>query len=73
MTAAQERRNRSIVAALRSVYWIATEEIANRKYASLLNLQRLQGCADIQNLRIGANASYENPDILTSCCPPLMK
>ena len=63
MTAAQKRRNRSIVAALRSVYWIATEEIANRKCASLLNLQRLPGCTDIQNLRIGANASYKSPDI----------
>jgi len=29
----------------------------------LLNLQQLQGCAVVQNLRIGANASYESPDI----------
>jgi len=30
MTAAQERRNRSIVAALSSVYWIATERSLTR-------------------------------------------
>lgn len=63
LTAAQERRNGSIIAALRTVYWIVTEEIANRKYASLLKLQRLQGCVDVQNLRIGGNASYDSPDI----------
>ena len=63
LTAAQHRRNGSIIAALRTVYWIVTEEIANQKYASLLQFQRLQGCVDVQNLCIGGNASYDSPDI----------
>ena len=63
LTAAQHHRNGSIIAALRTVYWIITEEITNRKYASLLQFQRLQGCVDVQNLRIGGNASYDTPDI----------
>lgn len=63
LTAAQHHRNGSIIAALRTVYWIVTEEITNREYASLLQFQRLQGCVDVQNLRIGGNASYDTPDI----------
>lgn len=62
-TASMQRRHRAIVSALRTVYWIVTEEIANRKYASLLKLLNLQGCTDVQNLRIGGNASYNSPDI----------
>ena len=42
---------------------IATKEIAYQKCASLLNLQQLRGCADVQNLRTGANAGYESPHI----------
>ena len=61
LTAAQHRRNGSIIAALRTVYWIVTEEITNRKCASSLQLQRLQGCVDV--LRIAGNASYDSPDI----------
>ena len=63
LTAAQHCRNGSIIAALRTVYWIVTEEITNRKYTSLLQFQRLQGCFNVQNLRIGGNASYDSPDI----------
>ena len=63
LTAAQHCRNGSTIAALRTVYWIVTEEIANRKYASLLQFQRLQGCVNVQNLRSSGNASYDSPDI----------
>ena len=62
-TAARLRRNKAILAAFRTVYWIVTEEVANRKYASLLKLQRLQGCVDVQNLHVGGNASNDSPDI----------
>ena len=61
--ASQEKRNSAIVAALRTVYWIVKEEIANRKYKSLIEFQKLQGCKDIQNLYLGSNASYNSPDI----------
>lgn len=63
LTAAQHRRNGSIIAAFRTASWIVTEEIANQMYASLLQFQRLQGCVDVQNLRISGNASYDSPDI----------
>ncbi|CAB3992557.1 zinc finger 862-like [Paramuricea clavata] len=59
----QEKRKNSIVAALRTVYWTATEEVANRKYSSLLKLQRLQGVQEIENLCVGGNATYDSPDI----------
>ena len=52
----------SIIAALRTVYWIATE-VANRKYSSLLKLQRLQGVQEIKNLLVGGDATYDSPDI----------
>ena len=61
LTASQHRRNGSIIAALRTVYWIVTGEITNRKCASSLQLQRLQGCVDV--LCIGGNASYDSADI----------
>lgn len=66
LTAAQHRRNGSIIAALRTVYWIVTEEITNRTCASSLQFQRLQGCIDV--LRIDGNASFDSPDIFN----PLM-
>ena len=59
----QQKRMNSIIAALRTVYWIATEEVASRKYPSLLKLQRLQGVQEIKNLRVGGNATYDSPDI----------
>ena len=62
-TASQEKQNSAIVAALQTVYWIVKEEIANRKYKSLIEFQKLQGCKDIQNLFRGNNASYDSPDI----------
>jgi hypothetical protein len=61
--ASQEKRKSAIVAALQTVYWIVKEEIANRKYKSLIEFQKLQGCKDIQNLHLGKNASYDSPDI----------
>ena len=39
------------------------EEIANRKYKSLIEFQKLQGCKNVQNLFLGNNASYDSPDI----------
>ena len=71
LTAAQHRRNGSIIAALRTVYWIVTEEITNRKCASSLQFQRLQGCVDV--LHISGNASYDSPDILNQLLAALIK
>ena len=62
-TESQQKHMNSIIATLRTVYWIATEEVANRKYSSLLKLQRLQGVQEMKNLHVGGNATYDSPDI----------
>ena len=36
-----------VAAAMRTVYWMAKEDIPISKYPSLLNLQQLQGCLPI--------------------------
>ena len=58
-----EEERESYVAALRTVYWIATEEIANKKYASLLNFQRHQGVTEIVKLKRGGNSTKESPQV----------
>ena len=57
----EDQEKASYIAALRSAYWIAIEEIANRKHASLLHLQRVQGCHDIVKPRRGGNSKKESP------------
>lgn len=54
----QERA--SYVAALRSVYYLAVEDLPNSKHKSLLNLQRVQGCHNIQQLKRGQNSTKES-------------
>ena len=55
----------SYTAALKTVYWLATEEVANRKYPSLLELARQLGVKEIINLRRGGNATKESPQVFT--------
>lgn len=52
------QKNKAIVSAMRNVYWLAKEEIATLKYASLNQLVLLQGCADITHLTGGKNCQY---------------
>ena len=52
----------SYKSALRTVYWIASEEIANCKYPSLLQFQREQGVKDIIKLNRGKNCKKESPE-----------
>ena len=59
----REEEKGSYIAALKTVYWIAVEEIANRKYASLLELQRQQGVQAITNLKRGRNSTKESPQV----------
>ena len=51
------------LAAMRTVYWLATEEVANRKYPSLLQFQRIIGVKEVINLRRGGNATKESPQV----------
>ena len=57
----KEQEKASYVAAMRSAYWLIIEEVPNGKHASLLNLQKIQGCHDITQLRRGGNSSKESP------------
>ena len=57
----RDSEKHAYIAALRSVYWLVCEEMPNRKHASLLNLQRLQGCRDVAALRRGGNSTKESP------------
>lgn len=52
------RREKAILTAIKSVYWIAKEEIANHKYASLLQFLRLLQVREISDLHVGENAKY---------------
>ena len=64
---AEKAKRKSVEVALKSAYWIVLEEVANRKYKSLLNFLRHLQNQDAQFLRKGANATYDSPDILISC------
>ena len=57
----KQQERSSYIAAMKTAYWLATEELPNLKYASLLNLLREQGCHDIKALRRGGNSTKESP------------
>ncbi|CAH1245743.1 ZNF862 [Branchiostoma lanceolatum] len=61
MQSAALKRAKAVEAALRTVYWTVTEEVANRKYESLLQLQRLQGVQAVKDLNAGRNATHTSP------------
>ncbi|KAJ8037614.1 hypothetical protein HOLleu_18474 [Holothuria leucospilota] len=56
-----EQEKKSYIAAMKVVYWLATEEIANQKYPRLLNLLRVQGVKDVIQLKRGKNSTKESP------------
>jgi hypothetical protein len=47
-----ESKNEDAVCAMRSVYWLAEEQVPTSKYKSLLNLQKLQGCSFPDELQL---------------------
>lgn len=49
-----------MVSGMRTVYWLAEEHIATEKYKSLMNILKMQGCKDIENLNVAKNASYNS-------------
>ena len=51
------KKNTAVTSTLRSVYWLAKEQLPTLKHRSLLNLQRLQGCSFPDELEAGS-ASY---------------
>ena len=50
----------SVLAAMRTAMWMGKEDIPIKKFTSLINFQKLQGCEDIINLYKADNASYSS-------------
>lgn len=48
----------SVLAAMRTVHWMAKEDVPVKKYSSLMELQKLQGCEAVSNLSVSRNATY---------------
>lgn len=63
-TSSQERmineENAAIIHAMKSVYWLAKEDIATQKYDSLLHFMEDVGVESMKQLSIGANATYRS-------------
>ena len=49
--------------ALTDVYWLASEEIPNSKYPSLLRLERHLGLKEAKDLHRGGNCKKESPSV----------
>lgn len=57
----QSNEKAAYISALRTIYWLAVEELPNAKYASLLNLQRVQGCDSVTLLNRAVTVVKESP------------
>jgi hypothetical protein len=55
----------AVVSAFRVSYWLAKEEVASSKFLSLINLLKLSGVTCLENLHVGANATYMHHDSFT--------
>ena len=49
-----------ITAAMRTVFWMATEDISMSKYPSLVNFLKFQGCDNLTRIDVGKNACYNS-------------
>lgn len=61
-------QEQAVVSGMRTVYWLPKEYIATEKYNSLMNLLKLQGCKDIENLNVAKNTSDNSVRIAVSHC-----
>ena len=61
----KEMKNKrdAISLALQTCYWLATEELPNAKFKSLLNFLRVQDMSHAKYLLRGGNARYDSLDI----------
>ena len=48
----------AIQAAMPTVHWLAKEDVAIKKYPSLMEFQKHQGCEPVSSLSVGGNATY---------------
>lgn len=48
----------SVTAAMTTVFWMAKEDIPIKKYQSLMQMQKLQGCESLSKLQVSQNATY---------------
>lgn len=44
LTSTKQEDSSAFAASMRSVYYMATKNLANRKFVGLMNLQKLNGC-----------------------------
>ena len=49
-----------IRAAMRTVFWMATEDIPMSKYPSLVHFLKCQGCDNLTRIDVGKNACYNS-------------
>ena len=57
------KKEEAIVSAIETVYWLAKENIATVKYASLLDFSDKQGCEAVKAMCSGKNATYRSNTI----------
>ena len=50
----------ALTAALRSCIWMAKEDIPLKKYPSVMQLQKLNDCVQLENMDVGNNATYSS-------------
>ena len=55
----------AVISALRVAYWLTKEEVASSKFPSLITLLKLSGVQCLENLHVGANATYMHHDSFT--------
>ena len=62
--------HQAILGALKCVYWLAKEETTHyTKFSSLLELGKSLGCAYVNKLKVGKNASYTSHRMIQSSFP----
>ena len=49
-----------MTAAMRTVYWMAKEDLPIKKYPSFISFQQLQGSEAFKNMSVAANATYSS-------------
>lgn len=62
---ASDAKRNAFTLALKSAYWVASEEISNAKYRSLIRFLQLLGLDDAKTLGKGGNATYTSPTIFS--------
>ena len=52
--------NPGVTAAMKTVFWMAQEDIPLKKYSSLVDFLKIQGCQDLKKIEVSKNATYHS-------------